>query len=172
VVPRPAGIGQLDDPGRFARRLGVTPREAQVLRLVANRYSNAQIAALLNISKRTVESHMAALLQKVGAADRASLIRAVSRERADLGTHTRGGPITQDRWLATVRATAAQMRTTARRQRTDAIRQAAVVRMRTESARTRALTPRARPATGAQRPKRTEPRPPPNDSRAAGQPLT
>lgn len=57
------------------RRLGLTGREAEVLLLVVDRYRNAEIAAQLGISKRTVESHIAALLRKLGAADRADLMR-------------------------------------------------------------------------------------------------
>jgi DNA-binding CsgD family transcriptional regulator len=58
------------------QRLGVTRREAEVLGLVAAPFTNAQIAARLGVSKRTVESHVSALLRKFAVVDRASLIRA------------------------------------------------------------------------------------------------
>lgn len=45
-----------------------------MLLLVVDRYRNAEIAARLGISKRTVESHLAALLRKFGVADRAHLV--------------------------------------------------------------------------------------------------
>ncbi|MFI7689799.1 LuxR C-terminal-related transcriptional regulator [Nonomuraea sp. NPDC049655] len=51
----------------------VSQREAEVLAAVAARLSNAQIANRLRISVRTVESHVASLLRKYGAADRQEL---------------------------------------------------------------------------------------------------
>jgi DNA-binding CsgD family transcriptional regulator len=56
-------------------RLGVTAREAEVLELVGERLSNKEIAARLYLSPRTVEKHVASLLLKTGAADRAALGR-------------------------------------------------------------------------------------------------
>jgi DNA-binding CsgD family transcriptional regulator len=150
VDTRPAASRQLDAPAGLARRLGLTPREAEVLRWVAGRYGNAEIATLLGISKRTVESHMAALLQKCAVTDRAALIRTAAREPSrSTHTHSQRPPITDLSWLESVRATAAEMRTTAARQRTDAIRQTGMARLRTASARTRALTPVSRPRTGS-----------------------
>ncbi|MHC1562664.1 ATP-binding protein [Actinomycetospora sp. C-140] len=55
------------------RRLGVTAREAEVLALVAEHRTNADIAARLHLSARTVESHVARLLAKTGTTDRAGL---------------------------------------------------------------------------------------------------
>lgn len=55
------------------RSLGVTSREVDVLRLVADGLTNAEIAARLFLSRRTVETHVAHLLTKTGARDRASL---------------------------------------------------------------------------------------------------
>ena len=56
-------------------RLGVTAREAEVLELVGEHLSNKDIAARLYLSPRTVEKHVASLLLKTGAADRAALGR-------------------------------------------------------------------------------------------------
>jgi predicted ATPase/DNA-binding CsgD family transcriptional regulator len=52
---------------------GVSEREAQVLAAVGEHLTNAEIAARLVISIRTVESHVSSLLRKLGAADRRAL---------------------------------------------------------------------------------------------------
>jgi DNA-binding CsgD family transcriptional regulator len=63
-VPRHrAGDGEL--PGRL-RALGVTEREADVLRLVAQGLGNREIAERMFLSPRTVEKHVASLLAKTG----------------------------------------------------------------------------------------------------------
>ncbi len=77
------GIGALADrcaaalgepaPGRWAR-LGVTAREADVLRLVAEGLANREIAARLYLSPRTVEKHVESLLRKTGARSRTQLV--------------------------------------------------------------------------------------------------
>jgi class 3 adenylate cyclase/DNA-binding CsgD family transcriptional regulator len=54
---------------------GVSRREAEVLELVVENWTNAEIAARLFISERTVESHVSSLLRKLGAADRRELSR-------------------------------------------------------------------------------------------------
>jgi predicted ATPase/DNA-binding CsgD family transcriptional regulator len=54
-------------------RAGVTEREVEVLSAVAERLRNREIAARLHVSVRTVESHIAALLRKLGVSDRAAL---------------------------------------------------------------------------------------------------
>ena len=53
----------------------VSAREAEVLALVGEHLSNAEIGARLFISVRTVESHVSALLRKLGVADRWALAR-------------------------------------------------------------------------------------------------
>ena len=59
---------------------GVTAREAEVLALVGERLGNKEIGSRLFLSPRTVEKHVASLLQKLGVIDRTALI-----ERANLG---------------------------------------------------------------------------------------
>lgn len=70
-VPR-QGRGASTVPADLLQR-GVTSREVDVLHLVGERLSNADIAARLVLSPRTVEKHVAALLRKTGSPDRAAL---------------------------------------------------------------------------------------------------
>ncbi|MEW9556255.1 LuxR C-terminal-related transcriptional regulator [Nonomuraea sp. NPDC050783] len=51
----------------------LSPREAEVLAGVAEQLSNAQIARRLQVSVRTVESHVSSLLRKYGVANRTAL---------------------------------------------------------------------------------------------------
>ncbi|MEU0090799.1 LuxR C-terminal-related transcriptional regulator [Kribbella sp. NPDC006257] len=51
----------------------VSAREAEVLAAIRGHQSNAQIAAQLHLSVRTVESHVASLLRKAGVPDRRTL---------------------------------------------------------------------------------------------------
>jgi DNA-binding NarL/FixJ family response regulator len=53
----------------------LTPREAEVVKLVAESYTNKQIAAELVISEKTVDRHRANILQKLGLHDRVELTR-------------------------------------------------------------------------------------------------
>jgi DNA-binding CsgD family transcriptional regulator len=61
-------------PPRLAA-LGVTGREAEVLAFVARGLTNAEVAERLVLSRRTVETHVASLLAKTGAARRRELRR-------------------------------------------------------------------------------------------------
>ncbi|TIC83564.1 response regulator transcription factor [Nocardioides sp. GY 10113] len=64
-----------------ATRLALlSPRELEVLCLVAQGHSNAEIAAALVISVTTVKSHLAQLLRKLLARDRVALVVLAWRE--------------------------------------------------------------------------------------------
>jgi len=53
----------------------LTPRELEVLRRIALGYTNRQIAEELGISVRTVETHRANLMGKLGVNSRVELVR-------------------------------------------------------------------------------------------------
>ncbi|WP_137991011.1 helix-turn-helix transcriptional regulator [Streptomyces vilmorinianum] len=58
------------------RRRGITVREFEVARLLAERIGNKDIAGRLHISPRTVEKHVASVLQKTGHPNRAAFASA------------------------------------------------------------------------------------------------
>jgi DNA-binding NarL/FixJ family response regulator len=51
----------------------LTPRERQIVKLVAEGNSNKAIAALLKVSIKTVETHRSAAMRKIGAKSSADL---------------------------------------------------------------------------------------------------
>jgi DNA-binding NarL/FixJ family response regulator len=53
----------------------LTPREQEIVKLIAEANTNEQIADLLFISKKTVERHRANILEKLGMRDRVELTR-------------------------------------------------------------------------------------------------
>jgi DNA-binding NarL/FixJ family response regulator len=53
----------------------LTPRESEIVKLVAEGYSSREIAHTLTISEKTVERHRANVLEKLGLRDRVALTR-------------------------------------------------------------------------------------------------
>jgi DNA-binding NarL/FixJ family response regulator len=53
----------------------LTPREEEVVKLIAEAYTNAQIAEILHLAEKTIESHRANVLRKLGMRDRVELVR-------------------------------------------------------------------------------------------------
>ena len=53
----------------------LTPREQEVVTLVAEAHTNREIAALLGLSEKTVENHRANAMRKLGMRDRVELVR-------------------------------------------------------------------------------------------------
>jgi DNA-binding NarL/FixJ family response regulator len=53
----------------------LTPRELEVVKLIAEAHTNKQIAEALTLSEKTVESHRANVLAKLGMRDRVELVR-------------------------------------------------------------------------------------------------
>lgn len=58
----------------------ITPREQEVLHLIAHEYSTRQIAQLLCVSFDTAKSHRQNLLRKLGAGNVAGLVRVAFEE--------------------------------------------------------------------------------------------
>jgi DNA-binding NarL/FixJ family response regulator len=63
------------DEGAEGPREPLTAREEQVVKLVAEAHTNAQIAAALHLSEKTVETHRGNVLRKLGMRDRVELVR-------------------------------------------------------------------------------------------------
>jgi DNA-binding NarL/FixJ family response regulator len=61
------GSPEPDDP--------LTPRELEVVKLIAEAFTNRQIAETLKVSEKTVESHRANVLSKLGMRDRVEIVR-------------------------------------------------------------------------------------------------
>jgi DNA-binding NarL/FixJ family response regulator len=70
----PASAQETPDPQVLATNLGLTPREAEVLALIAAGLSNTEVAARLVVSEATVKSHVNHLLSKIGARSRAQAV--------------------------------------------------------------------------------------------------
>jgi LuxR family maltose regulon positive regulatory protein len=72
------GLGASAPVHDAAAPAGLTARELEVLRLIARGRSNAEIAAELVLSVRTVERHIANIYDKIGASGRAARAAAAS----------------------------------------------------------------------------------------------
>jgi two-component system, NarL family, response regulator NreC len=57
----------------------ITPRETEIIRLLAEGKSNKEISALLQITVRTVETHRAKIMLKLGIHSLAELIHYAMR---------------------------------------------------------------------------------------------
>jgi DNA-binding NarL/FixJ family response regulator len=53
----------------------LTPREVEIVQLIAESHTSRDIAELLTISEKTVERHRANILEKLGLRDRVELTR-------------------------------------------------------------------------------------------------
>lgn len=71
----------LDALRKAVDRDSLTPREIEVVRLVALGLTSAEIAVKLRLSRRTVETHRARIFDKLGLSTRAELVRFALRRR-------------------------------------------------------------------------------------------
>ncbi|MDN3358758.1 LuxR family transcriptional regulator [Actinomadura sp. DC4] len=69
----------------LANPLGLTQRQLQVLRMIGDGLTNAEIAGRLVVSARTVENHVAAVLKKLGARTRREAVTRAAELGIDLG---------------------------------------------------------------------------------------
>ena len=60
-------------------RVRLTPREMSALQLMADGKANKEIAAALDISERTVKTHLGHLFEKLGVTSRTEAVRVASR---------------------------------------------------------------------------------------------
>ena len=74
IVLEIAALDEMKSLEQAVRRWSLTPRQAEVLALLAEGKTNRLIAATLGCSERTVEIHVAALLEKADCESRAELI--------------------------------------------------------------------------------------------------
>jgi DNA-binding NarL/FixJ family response regulator len=59
----------------ITQRLGLTPRESEVLALVINGCTNRQIATQFSVSEETVKHHLTRMFDKAGVSNRLELAR-------------------------------------------------------------------------------------------------
>ncbi|HTT29543.1 MAG TPA: response regulator transcription factor [Solirubrobacteraceae bacterium] len=71
----PCVAARLDGLRRAAQDDGLSPRETDVLRLIALGLTSAEISGLLHLSRRTVESHRRRIHRKLGLGKRSELVR-------------------------------------------------------------------------------------------------
>ncbi|HSO66019.1 MAG TPA: response regulator transcription factor [Ornithinibacter sp.] len=71
IDPRVAGA-LLPSSGAPGAADGLSPRETEVLRLVAQGLANKQIARALGITERTVKAHLGRVFREIGVLDRTS----------------------------------------------------------------------------------------------------
>ena len=70
VLDPQAGRVLLEYSRRRSQLVDLTPRERQILQLVGQGLANKQIARRLDITERTVKSHMTRVFQRIGVTDR------------------------------------------------------------------------------------------------------
>jgi two-component system CheB/CheR fusion protein len=72
------------------RIAGLTKREREVMDLVVAGLANKDISARLGINQRTVETHRAAVMKKMGASSLSELVRLEMSARAERSLRPKG----------------------------------------------------------------------------------
>jgi two-component system response regulator NreC len=75
AAAKPRSAAAPDPTGRINKRSALSPREDEVLRLIAWGHSNADIASRLELSVKTIETHKANAMQKRGLHNRMDIVR-------------------------------------------------------------------------------------------------
>ena len=78
IMERLSDLGdvEVDGAGELARgESGITPRETEVLGLLAEGLANKEIAARLGFSTHTAKFHVESILRKLSAANRAEAVK-------------------------------------------------------------------------------------------------
>ena len=88
---REARLERVEMTALLERHSTLTPREREVLPLVVSGLLNKQAAAKLGISEVTLQIHRRNVLQKMGAASLADLVRMAEKLQIPI-THSRRGP--------------------------------------------------------------------------------
>jgi len=74
-VPVPAATGPFVADTARLQSLGITPREFEVLQLIAEGLSNKEMAERLFVSENTVKTHTSRLFDKLGASRRTQAVQ-------------------------------------------------------------------------------------------------
>lgn len=76
MEPYTGDLSEKRSPSRIdKRKISLTRRELEVLRLIANEYTNEEIAQKFELSKRTIDSHRQNILSKLQVKNTAGLIK-------------------------------------------------------------------------------------------------
>jgi DNA-binding NarL/FixJ family response regulator len=76
-----AVTGTDSESARAAARLGLSDREVEVLRHVAEGRANRDVGEAMGLSALTIKSHLARIARKLGTGDRAGMVAAAMRAR-------------------------------------------------------------------------------------------
>jgi DNA-binding NarL/FixJ family response regulator len=74
------GSGAEESSGKRRRHILLSPREEEVLRLVAEGLTNKEIARQLRVSENTVKTHVTSLFNRLGVDSRARAVAVAANE--------------------------------------------------------------------------------------------
>ena len=77
----PAHLGLSRSPAVSSRRIVVTPRQAEILSLVARGLGDKEIADSLGVAPRTIRTHLERLFHEYGFSTRAEAVAAWLRSK-------------------------------------------------------------------------------------------